>query len=663
MKLSVVIVNYNVKYFLEQCLHSARKAARNIDCEMFVVDNNSVDGSVAMVREKFPEVKVIANTDNRGFSRANNQAIKVAKGEYVLLLNPDTVVEEDTFEKIINFMDEHPDAGGLGVKMVDGKGKFLPESKRGLPTPAIAFYKIFGLASLFPKSKTFGQYHQTFLDPDDIHQVDVLSGAFMLIRKTVLDKIGGLDEEYFMYGEDIDLSYRITQEGYKNYYFPKTRIIHYKGESTKKSSINYVLVFYQAMIIFAQKHFSQKNARLFSLLINLAVYFRAFLAILKRAAGKVFLKVADALVIFTGIYFLQIYWATSVVFKDGGNYPIEFLVIAVPAYILIWLVSVYLSGGYDKPISLYKIFRGLFWGTVAILVFYSLLDETARFSRALILLGSFWAYVSMISSRYLLHLIGFADFRIGEVENKRYIVVGSKDEADRVASLLTTIETQPAFIGLVSFNDKTTDNSFIGSFDQIKDIIEIYRINEIIFCARDIPSRFIIDKMSELRHLQVDYKIAPPESLSIIGSNSINTAGDLYTLELNPIGKISNRRNKRFLDVAVSIVLFISLPVSIFIVKHPLSFIKNIFLVMAARKTWVGYCATGNNQTGKLPGLRAGVLDPAAALNYKELSDETLDRLNLLYARDYKTKNDLNIIIKGFKNLGNNKKATNINTP
>lgn len=663
MKLSVVIVNYNVKYFLEQCLHSVRKAARNIDCEVFVVDNNSVDGSVVMVREKFPEVKVIANTDNRGFSRANNQAIKVAAGEYVLLLNPDTVVEEDTFAKIVRFMDDQPDAGGLGVKMVDGKGKFLPESKRGLPTPAIAFYKIFGLASLFPKSKTFGQYHQTFLDPDNIHQVDVLSGAFMLIRKSVLDKIGGLDEEYFMYGEDIDLSYRITQQGYKNYYFPETRIIHYKGESTKKSSINYVLVFYQAMIIFAQKHFSQKNARLFSLLINLAVYFRAFLAILKRVAGKVFLKLVDGVVIFTGIYFLQIYWATSVVFKDGGNYPIEFLVIAMPAYILIWLVSVYLSGGYDKPISLYKIFRGLFWGTVAILVFYSLLDETARFSRALILLGSFWAYVSMISSRYLLHLIGFADFRIGEVENKRYIVVGSKEEAERVASLLTTIEIQPAFIGLVNFSDKPSDNSFIGSFDQIKDIIEIYRINEIIFCARDIPSRFIIDKMSELKHLQVDYKIAPPESLSIIGSNSINTAGDLYTLELNPIGKISNRRNKRFLDVAVSIMLLISLPVSILIVKRPLSFIKNIILVIVAQKTWVGYCDTGNNQTGKLPGLRKSVLDPAAALNYKQLTDHTLDRLNLLYARDYKTKNDLNIIMNGFKNLGNNKKATNINKP
>ncbi|MBK6837941.1 MAG: glycosyltransferase family 2 protein [Bacteroidetes bacterium] len=265
MKLSVVIVNYNVKYFLEQCLHSVQKAAGGIETEIWVVDNNSVDGSVEMVREKFPSVKIIANTDNKGFSKANNQAIHLSTGDYVLLLNPDTVVEEDTFRKMLQFMDAHPDAGGLGVKMIDGTGKFLPESKRGLPTPTVAFYKIFGLSALFPKSKTFGKYHLGYLDQNAINPVDVLAGAFMLIRKDVLQKIGLLDEDFFMYGEDIDLSYRITKAGYKNYYFPDARIIHYKGESTKKSSVNYVFVFYNAMIIFAKKHFSKSNASLFYL--------------------------------------------------------------------------------------------------------------------------------------------------------------------------------------------------------------------------------------------------------------------------------------------------------------------------------------------------------------------------------------------------------------
>ena len=258
MKLSVVIVNYNVKYFLEQCLHSVFKAGQGIAMEVFVVDNNSVDGSVQMIKEKFSQVILIENKDNKGFAKANNQAIDRSTSEYVLLLNPDTVVEENTFRQIIDFMDTHPDAGGLGVKMVDGKGHFLPESKRGLPTPAVAFYKIFGFSSLFPKSKTFGRYHLGFLDKNEIHEVEILSGAFMLLRKSVLDKIGLLDESFFMYGEDIDLSYRIIKAGYKNYYFPKTRIIHYKGESTKKSSVNYVFVFYNAMIIFARKHFSQK---------------------------------------------------------------------------------------------------------------------------------------------------------------------------------------------------------------------------------------------------------------------------------------------------------------------------------------------------------------------------------------------------------------------
>ena len=260
MKLSVVIVNYNVKYFLEQALLSVRKASVGLDVEVFVVDNNSSDESVAMVREKFPEVQVIANKDNVGFSKANNQAIHLSKGEYVLLLNPDTVVREDTFEKTVAYMDANPNAGGLGVKMIDGKGNFLPESKRGFPSPEVAFYKTFGLSKLFPKSKRFNKYHLGYLSENETHEVDVLSGAFMLMRKAVLDKIGLLDEAFFMYGEDIDLSYRVVKGGFKNYYFADTTIIHYKGESTKKGSLNYVKTFYQAMIIFARKHFKRLNS-------------------------------------------------------------------------------------------------------------------------------------------------------------------------------------------------------------------------------------------------------------------------------------------------------------------------------------------------------------------------------------------------------------------
>ena len=261
---------------------SVRQAVSNIDAEVFVVDNNSVDDSVEMVREKFPEVILIANKDNPGFSIANNQAISQSKGRYVLLLNPDTVVEEDTFEKCIRFMDAHPEAGGLGVKMIDGSGRFLPESKRGFPSPKVAFFKTFGLAKLFPKSKVFNHYHLGYLDKNENHEVEVLAGAFMWLRKSVLNEIGLLDETFFMYGEDIDLSYRIVKSGYKNYYLSDTTIIHYKGESTKKGSLNYVKTFYKAMIIFARKHFQGEKAWLFIRMLQVAIYFRAFITLINN---------------------------------------------------------------------------------------------------------------------------------------------------------------------------------------------------------------------------------------------------------------------------------------------------------------------------------------------------------------------------------------------
>ena len=254
-QLSIVIVNYNVKHFLEQVLYSVEAASQQLDVETWVVDNNSVDGSMEMVQEKFPWVKAIINKDNLGFSKANNQAIRQSNSRYVLLLNPDTVLQEDTLHKCIEYMDAHANVGGLGVRMIDGKGCFLPESKRGLPTPKAAFYKMSGLASIFPKSKEFGRYHMKYLSEWETNEVDVLAGAFMMLRSETLDKIGLLDEQFFMYGEDIDLSYRITLAGYNNVYFPETTIIHYKGESTKKKSVNYVRVFYNAMVLFAKKHY------------------------------------------------------------------------------------------------------------------------------------------------------------------------------------------------------------------------------------------------------------------------------------------------------------------------------------------------------------------------------------------------------------------------
>ncbi len=653
MKLSVIIVNYNVIYFLEQCLHSVMKAGQGIDMEVFVVDNNSVDGSVTMVKDKFPEVKLICNTDNKGFSKANNQAIHQSSGEFVLLLNPDTVVEEDTFSKIVAFMEQHPDAGGLGVKMLDGKGRFLPESKRGLPTPRVAFYKIFGFSRLFPKSKTFGKYHLGYLDKDKTHQVEILAGAFMLLRKSVLDKIGLLDEAFFMYGEDIDLSYRIIKAGYQNYYFPETRIIHYKGESTKKSSVNYVFVFYNAMIIFARKHFSQKNARMFSFLINLAVYLRAAVAITMRFVRMFLLSLLDTAIIFTGIYFIKNYWESHVVFQGGGAYPIAFIAVAVPVYIFVWLFSVFISGGYDKPIRVGKIIQGIIIGTVLILTVYALLGESHRFSRALIILGAGWAAISMLSLRYLLNLMNFKSFKFGTVKNKRFIIVGDNEEAHRVEGLLQKTLINPGFIGLVNTDDAVNISpGFIGSLSQLTDIITIYKIDEVIFCSKSLPPQGIIDKMTELQHTNIDYKIAPPESMSIIGSNSINTSGELYVLNINSISKASNRRSKRLLDLSLSLGLLLFYPFEIFIVRQPLNFFKNIFVVFFGLKSWVGYYKPEHADDQKLPNIRKGILNPVDSIKKQDISSEIANSLNILYAKDYNVVYDINIVWKAFSKLG-----------
>jgi len=653
MKLSIVIVNYNVKYFLEQCLHSVQKACEGLEAEVFVVDNNSVDGSVKMVREKFPDVHLIENKENCGFSKANNQAIRRSRGEFILLLNPDTIVEDDTLRKSVRFMDDHPDAGGLGVKMVDGKGNFLPESKRSLPSPTVAFFKIFGLSALFPKSRLFGKYHLGYLDRDQVHSVDVLAGAFMMLRKKVLDEIGLLDEAFFMYGEDIDLSYRITQAGYRNYYFPETRIIHYKGESTKKSSLNYVFMFYNAMIVFARKHFSKKNARSLSLLINLAIYLRAFISIMTRFFMRIILPLTDAAVIYTGIYLIKSYWEMTMIFPGGGHYPPESLLVAVPLYIILWLTCVYLSGGYDKPVRIFRILQGMVAGTLIILILYSLLSEHYRFSRALIILGALWGMISMTGIRLLLHVMNLKNYRIGSNRNKRFVIVGEQKEAERVLNLLMMTVSNPAFTGLVSYHPhKSNSNGYIGNLDQIKEIITIHKIDEIIFCAKDIPAQVIIDHMSDLQDLQVDYKIAPPESLSIIGSNSINTSGELYVIDINAITKISNRRNKRLLDILVAVFLLVFFPLMLFLVKNPLGLLENIFAVLVGAKSWVGYSHLSESDSHRLPHIRKGVLNPGDAFRKKGIPPEAGSRLNLLYARDYRFISDLTIIFKGFRFLG-----------
>lgn len=284
MKLTVIIVNYNVKFFVEQCLDSLERALDGIDSEVFVVDNHSSDGSIEYLKSRFPKVIFIESNHNLGFARANNMAIRQAEGQYVLLLNPDTFVGEQTIKQAIEFMDQHPKAGGAGVKMFNTDGTKALESRRGLPTPLTSFYKMCGLCSKFPESRRFGKYYMGYLSWDKPERIDIISGAFCLMRKEALDKAGHLDEDFFMYGEDIDLSYRLLKAGYDNWYLPLP-ILHYKGESTHKSSFRYVHVFYQAMLIFFKKHYGHMHLWV-TLPIKAAIYVRSAMALVSMLTDK-----------------------------------------------------------------------------------------------------------------------------------------------------------------------------------------------------------------------------------------------------------------------------------------------------------------------------------------------------------------------------------------
>ncbi len=653
-KLTVVIVNYNVKHFLEQCIHSVQRATEGIDNEIFVVDNNSVDGSCTMIKEKFPGVKLIENRKNTGFSKANNQAINQSSGEYILLLNPDTVVQEDTFHKCIAFMDEHKEAGALGVKMIDGNGHFLPESKRSLPKPSVAFYKIFGLSKLFPKSKIFGKYHLSYLDKNQINEIEILPGAYMFIRKEALNKAGLLDEDFFMYGEDIDLSYRLIKAGYKNYYFPKTTIIHYKGESTKKGSVNYVLIFYKAMLIFARKHFTKKRIKTFSTLIYFAIYFRASLSIIRRFFNAVTVPLTDLLLIYAGYYQIVSYWEQYRYKQNAIVYPDEFYNIILPVYIIIWIIFILFSGGYDKPLKIKRITRGILLGTIIILVLYALVPGSLHYSRLLIFAGTLWAILATTISRIILHLLNIKDYKLGSGNKKKIIIVGDKKEALRINSIINQIEVKAEITGFVSpYPNNTENGTFIGDIDQLGEIVSINNIDEIIFSAKELSTKSIIKKMLELSDIKVDYKIAPPESLSIIGSNSINTSGELYVINFNSISKPMNKRNKRIFDILTSLILIICYPVLFFFIKKPGRYLMNCLKVLTGIKTWIGFYTDPKLNNGKLPSLKKGIFTPLDGLKKTNFSNDMIEKINLLYSKDYKLENDLSIVFKNILQIGN----------
>jgi GT2 family glycosyltransferase len=636
-----------VKYFLEQCLYSVIKACEKVNAEIWVVDNHSTDGSRGYLTPVFPGVQFIWNQENIGFAKANNQALAKSKGEYILFLNPDTIVPEDCFEKCLAFFASHPGAGALGVKMIDGAGNFLRESKRAFPSPLTSLYKLSGLTKLFPHSKTFARYHLGNLSADENHEVDVLAGAFMMIPAAILQRVGSFDETFFMYGEDVDLSYRIQKGGYKNYYFSQTTIIHFKGESTKKGSLNYVRMFYSAMSVFVKKHYSGSRAGIFNLLIQTGIFLRATLAAGAKFIQKIGLPVLDAVIIFLSFLCTKFLWNTYI--RQDVNYSPNLLIIALPIFTVIFLLASYYAGLYDRAYRQSQLNKSTTTAGLILLSGYALLPEEIRFSRGILVFGILMSFAVMSVVRILFMRWNLLTAFDENKEQRQTIVVANELDFAAVSTLMENAGMPERVLGRVSSTASEQTGTAIGTIQELNQLIKTYPVKEIVFCEDDLSFGDIIMAVQQLPH-SVRNKFHASGSSSIVGSDDKDISGQ-YVADhsRNIIASPANKRNKNLFDVLVALTLILSLPIHLMLQKKPGGFIKNLLSVLLRKKAWVGYAGAAAG----LPAIKKGILTSTSVpASVNKLPAESLQLSDEWYASSYSVAVDFNTLLRGYKYLG-----------
>lgn len=649
MQLSVIIVSYNVKFFLEQCLCSVEKAIYNINVEIWVVDNASADNSVQYLQPRFPFVHFIRNEVNVGFAKANNQALRQAKGEYVLFLNPDTILPEDCLEKCLSFMELNKDAGGLGIRMIDGSGAFLPESKRSFPSPLTAFYKLTGLTSLFPRSRIFARYNLGYLDEHQNHEVDVLAGAFMMAKKELLIHLNGFDETFFMYGEDVDLSYRIQQAGYKNYYFAQSAIIHFKGESTKKGSLNYIRMFYQAMSIFVKKHYGGRKAWLFTFFIQIAIWLHAISFAVVNFIYKIGLPLLDTIIIFGSFKLTNDFWVHYV--RHGQPFIPVLINLALPGFTLVFLLAATFAGIYDNKYKPAKAFYAAGIATVVMLAVYSLLPEQYRFSRGVIFTGGLMALLFITFFRWILSKWGVAEEDYQKDKRQKMVIVATRQEYSKVMQILSQSGVTSEIIGRIAPGENTEDA--IGTIDRLPDLIKSFSW-EFLFCEGYLSFAAIIEIIQKLP-AEINARFHAGKSNSIVGSFSKNTVGESFSGEqIFNLSQPYYRRMKRMVDCMIAFLFLLTFPLHLLV--SGIGILKDALRVITGKKTWVGYAFPSK----EFPVLPKGVLTPTGNnLNTFQVSNaESLQKIDHWYAKDYDPLQDVKLIIKNYKRLGNRKPDT-----
>lgn len=650
-KLSVIIVSYNVQYFLELCLDSVMRAIKDIDAEVIVVDNNSSDDSCILVEEKFDTVILLANKDNKGFSKANNQGLGQAKGEYIHFLNPDTVVPEDFYTRTLAYLDQHPDTGCLGPRLIDGRGVYAPDAKKSFPSFWTSVYKVMGLSKLFPNSKTFNRYYAAQVGERETAAIDILSGCCLLVRRSAMEQAGGgFDESYFMYCEDVDLCHRIKIAGYQNIYFPEVSVIHYKGESTRKLSYRYMKVFYDAHALFVKKYYPRRLGAIYIAALRMVLGIRNILNWSRHLFSLFKMFLLDAILLTCVTLLIKDFWFETVANVQPENNDV--LLKTIPVFVIIWLLSLFLNGAYDKPFSLFKAGRGMVLGTVLVLAGYGLFPLEYRYSRGVVLFSGMTGAVIILLVRWLLSLLNWIKLvPRGKVDYKAAIVGKVEDYAE-TSYVLEQTHYNLELIGRIT-PEAESARRVLGHIADLPQIQKLYRINELIFNSGSVSYLEIMEQMERCAP-DPFYKIHVPGSEALVGSNNSRHYAEEFSLDKKySIGAADHRRNKRITDIFVSCLFFISYPLMMLKVKNRKGFWNNILKVMQGKKTWVGYTAAIAKEA-QLPELKPAVLPPYILI--EKYSPDHFNNIHLSeqYAINYATLDDLRIIWINFKYLGEN---------
>lgn len=649
---SVIIVNYNVKDLLSNCIDSILASTGGLKIEIIVVDNNSFDGSVEQVSKKFKDnhsVKIIESKINLGFAKANNLGSKAAEGKYLLILNPDTIVQEDTIEKSVRFYESISQMGALSCKLVLPSGKLDLACRRSFPAPSVAVYRILGLSKLFPKSKLFSRYNLTYLDENGTYEVDSVCGAFMLVRKDIYEQVGGFDEDYFMYGEDLDLCYKIKKEAYKIYYYSGTSTIHFKGESTRKSSLSYVNHFYGAMRIFVRKNL-HKNSVILNVLIRLLIIYRALISYIVR-----FIKAFYPALIDLPLILLAMLISIWLRFE---YFPLEAYKLPIIIYSFVWISSLGLTGAYRRSniLSLIKLLNGILIGFFINSSLTYFFNEYA-FSRVVIVRSTAYSLLFLAGWRAMIRVINFIRQRNIFSAIGNTIIIGKNEESDIFLNKLKKrVESDYNILGYISAgNDSGKD--YIGNLDNLKDVIVSRRVKNLIFAKSALSNQQVLDLMWNLKNFNLNYKILSSDSDIILGKSPLDKIDEIYLMQIEyNINKKFNIFVKRFFDLILGIfclVLIYPFVMLFFKVskagRENHKFMKKILLVPEVIKgkiSFVGRAIWDTTSVGKQFLGKNGLTGLVQINYYKNLSSDEMEYYNYYYAKNQTLILDIEIILK-----------------